>query len=118
MSATILFPRDPHWLVGSHIFWPIVDRIHAALPEPCRLLVEPLFEPSEVFQFISLDEDVSAEAFRCFAWAARSEFDRCLQSEREARLPHGYYQGIMDHWSELVLLLESDRRWCPKAAPG
>ena len=111
MAGSILFPNEPHWSAGSQAFWPIVDRIRAAVPNESRRLVEPLFEPAEVFQFIELGEDVSAEAFLCFAQVARSEFERCSRSEEEAQFPIGCYQGIIDRWSELVTRLESDCRW-------
>lgn len=118
MGATILFPQEPHWSVGSHGFWPIVDRIRASLTESDRLLVEPLFEPAEVFQFIDLGEDVSPEAFWCFARAAISEFERCSKSEEAAQLPHKYYPGIMDCWAELVRRLEADDRWIAAKSPS
>lgn len=115
--GTVHFPGNQLWSVGSHAFWPIVDRIRAAVPEVCRPLIEPLYGgETEAYQMIVLDEYVSAATFRCFAWAARSEFERCSRSEAEARLPAVYYPVIMDCWAELVRLLEADSRWAAHPA--
>jgi hypothetical protein len=111
MAGTILFPSKPHWTVGSHGFFPVIDRIRAAVPDTWRHLVGPLFEPiDQGFQFIALDEDVTPEAFHAFYRVTVQEYRRCLGSEAEARMPEGYYSGIMECWTDLIGLLEADPR--------
>ncbi len=111
MAGTILFESERHWTVGSHGFFPVVDRIRAATPEALKHLIEPLFEPIDHgFQFIALDEDATPESFRAFYLVTLKEYRRCLASEAEARLPQGFYRTIMECWSVLIRLLESDPR--------
>ncbi len=111
MAGTILFSSEPHWTVGSHGFFPVLDRIRAAVPETWRHLVEPLFEPiDQGFQFIALDEHATPESFLAFYKVTDQEYRRCLESEAEAKMPEGYYSGIMECWSDLVRLLEADPR--------
>lgn len=111
MAGTILFPSEPHWTVGSHGFFPVIDRIRAAVPDPWSHLVEPLFGPiDQGFPFIALDDDVTPEAFRAFYQVAAREYRRCLGSEAEARMPEGGYRGIMECWAQLIGLLEADPR--------
>jgi hypothetical protein len=119
MAGSILFPMEPHWTIGSHGFFPILDRIRAAVPETGKQLIEPLFEPlDQGFQFLALDGDVSQEAFNAFYQVAEREYRRCIASEPEARMPEGFYAGIMDCWADLIKRLEADPRCRPESDSG
>ena len=112
MAGMILFPNEGHWYCGTHGFYPIISRTRAAVPEEEKGLVEPLFEMIEQgsLDLIALDEDVSPEAFNAFYRATKQEYQRCLVSETEARMPEGYYAGIMEAWAKLIDILEADPR--------
>jgi hypothetical protein len=120
MAGTILFPREPHWIAGLHGYYPIVNRTRAAVSEDEKRLVEPLFETIEQggLDIIALDEDVSPEAFNAFYRATKREYGRCLASEAEARMPEGFYAGIMAAWAQLIEILEADSRCRVESGPS
>ena len=72
---SIIFPGNRCWSVGSHVFFPIIDRIRAALSDDCAARLASVFEPLDRgFQFIALDDEVGPEAFQCFYRAAKGEY--------------------------------------------
>jgi hypothetical protein len=47
-------------------------------------------------QFIEIDADATPESYYAYYRVAEHEYRRYLESEAEAQMPEGFYNGIME----------------------
>lgn len=114
MGGAFIFPNGEIFSLGSHGFYPIVDRVRAAASTDESRMIEPIVRPTdEGFDFLALDEEIAPLAFHAFYGIASREYARCTASNALAKMHPDFYDGIIAAWSELLRRMRADPRSAP-----
>lgn len=107
MAGAVIINSHNTWTVGSHAFWPIVERLRVGYKVQFAGEIDRIVRPTvEGFEFIALD-DLSAVAFRRFVNVCEEALARFQQESPEVgREPLEFV------WGDLINHLRRDRRYC------